>query len=1063
LASQNDQESPVTESAAISSTDADHWWGASGPCEQLDLSSSDPEVRKLVLGDLGSALTLTADHLEVLRDISQHFPELTNLHLWGVANLQSVGGLPASLKCLDIRRCPELQEIQALPIDAKLQTLDLGECASLSELPSADHSQLTHAWLNGCHAIRQFAPLQSALKSLQHLELHGCHFQDLSADLCGVPDENVAAKIRQHFLAVEHQGTEPLAECKIIVLGNGGVGKTELVRALQGHLFDPDQSSTHGIRLWKWNGTTPGHKYVPFPEHDDTELDLNIWDFGGQDLYHNTHRLFMETQAVFVIVERYPRANAPLRPEHPDDIVRPLDYWLDQVYAATKGAGKAPRVVLVRSAIDDTANVQELPHWKTRVRPEYQHLSYFELSSRDEQRNTEPWQEFRGQLQQFVTEELGGWDAVLQPRGRVAVRRELAKSQPAWNENVDMTIAAGPLLKKHEFRSLVEQVFQQLDIPAPDDDEIRWQLDFFHQRGVVYAPTDWIAGAVSPDAYPVIVDQRWIIEGIYELIRPGSPSRDDLNQCRGRVTRPDLWAAWDELQLEKPHLQYSEDARLAMLAYMESSGLMIVQEDEWILPEFLPDHDRMLKWHAGDPLVQQRSRQPFGSFHLRDRSLGLGFGCQLMQWLVRTFGSKIPLYRYGAIGEIRVGNEYTGGSESVPVEIAWQKQSEDHFAGDLLVALPSNCQHTSDILNDLHQRLVQERLLPEGTRFQALTGEFVLNRPAMLRLDQQSMPHRGRIRPHVRLGLIGISMAGGAAGSELEFWPELIHSMLEVSDIRSFDVLRYRRDTDRPSIQKLNTDLAGSDILMVIVSNKYLFSEYCMVELLLAARKWSHSANEAERSQPGFLGDHDEWLEHVRFFILPDAEWILAKEETGEVQKWKSHWRTRGADYLHDISGQFEGDEPAKIEAPKVYAFDAWMRFAAQASTYPERLRAAIRNSRSRHSLQQLPAGFSTAELNDWGRQEIRNSMTQLQSMIADTIRELTREQKIERLVERAIKNFKEQRVERACGLFDECLKLLPDFRRVHDELLKPEAAIQNIALQPLTPILPAWRKRQGK
>lgn len=1053
----------MTESAAISSTNADQWWGASGPCEQLVFSSSHPDVRRLVLGDLDSKLTLTADHLDVLRDVSRHFPKLTHLHLWGVSNLQDVGGLPASLKCLDIRRCPELQEIQALPFDAKLQTLDLGESASLSELPSADYSQLTHAWLNGCHGIRQFAPLQSGLKSLQHLELHGCHFQDLSADLCGVPDENVAAKIRQYFLAVEHQGTEPLAECKIIVLGNGGVGKTELVRALQGHLFDPDQSSTHGIRLWKWNGTTPGHEYVPFPEHDDTELDLNIWDFGGQDLYHNTHRLFMETQAVFVVVERFPRSNAPLRPEHPDDIVRPLDYWLDQVYAATKGAGKAPRVVLVRSAIDDTASVQELPHWKTRVRPEYQHLKYFELSSRDEQRNTQEWQDFRGELLQFVTEELGGWDAVLQPRGRVAVRRELAKSQPAWNENVDMTIAGSPLLKKHEFRSLVEQVFQQLDIPAPDDDEIRWQLDFFHQRGVVYAPTDWIAGAVSPDAWPVIVDQRWIIEGIYELIRPGSPSRDDLNQCRGRVTRQDLWSAWDELQREKSHLQYNEDARLAMLAYMESSGLMIVQEDEWILPEFLPDHDRMLKWHAGDPLVQQRSHQTFVSFHLRDRSLGLGFGCQLMQWLTRTFGSKIPLYRYGAIGEIRVGNEYTGGSESVPVEIAWQKQSDDHFAGDLLVALPSSCQHTTDILNDLQQRLVEARLLPEGTYFQTLSGQLILNRPTVLRLDQASFPQRGRIQPVFRLGLIGISMAGGAAGSELEFWPELVHSMLEDSDNRSFDVLRYRRDTDRPSIQKLNTDLAGSDILVVIVSNKYLYSEYCMVELLLAARKWSHSMDEAERSQPGFLGDHDEWLEHVRFFILPDAEWILAKEETEEVEAWKSHWFDKGVKHCADILKQLKSAKNVKDKGSEQNSCHDWFRFAAEDLQAPVAIQAAIRSSRTRCSLEKLPENLTPTGLSDWGRQQIQISMTQLHSTIADTIRELTREQKIERLVERAIKNFKEQRLPQACGLFDECLNLLPDFRRVHDELLKPDATIENIALRDLTPILPAWREQQGK
>lgn len=1052
----------MTESAAMSSTDAVKWWGASGPCEQLDFTASHPNVRRLVLGDLDSKLTLTADHLDVLRDVSRCFPELTHLHLWGVANLQSVGGLPASLKCLDIRRCPELQEIQALPIDTKLQTLDLGECSSLSELPQGDYSQLIHSWLNGCHGLQQFVPLMAALTSLQHLELHGCHFKDLSADLCGVPDENVAAKIRQHFLAIEHQGTEPLAECKIIVLGNGGVGKTELVRALQGQSFDPNQSSTHGIRLWKWNGNTPGHNYVPFPDHPDAELDLNIWDFGGQDLYHNTHRLFMETQAVFVVVERYPRSNAPLRPEHPDDIPRPLDYWLDQVYAATQGAGKTPRVVVVRSAIDDIENVQVLPDWKTRVRPEYRHLAYFELSSCDDQRNTETWQQFRAELLQLVTEELGGWDAVLQPRGRVAVRRELAKSQPAWNENVDVTNAGSPLLKKHEFRTLVEGIFQQLNIAAPDDDEIRWQLDFFHQRGVVYAPTDWIASAVSPDAYPVIVDQRWIIEGIYELIRPGN-HWVELMQGRGRVTRLDLWTAWDDLQQEKPELEYSEEARLAMLAYMESSGLMIVQEDEWILPEFLPTHDRMLQWHAADPLIEQRNSQAFVSFHIRNRYLGLGFGCQLMQWLTRTFGSKIPLYKYGAIGEVRVGNEYTGGSELVPVEITWQKQSQDDFAGDLVVALPANCQHTTDILSDLQQRLVQERLLPDGTAFQTLSGELIFHRPRLVSLDQASMPQRGRIQPQVRLGLVGISMAGGEAGSDLEFWPELIHEMLEELDDQSFDVLRYRRDKDRPTIQKLNADLAGSDILVVMVSNKYLYSDYCMVELLLAARKWSHSRDAAERRQPGFLGDYDEWLKHIRFFILPDAEWILSKEEDNQVEAWKQHWFDAGVTHAADILRQLKSAKNVEEKGSLQNTSHDWLCFAAQDLQAPAAMQGAIRSSRTRSSLKERPKHLAGNDLRNWGRDQIREPIKQLHATIMGTIRELTREQKIERLAERAVRRFKENRVPEACNLFDNCLNLLPDFRRVHNELLNSEAAIQSEGLRPLAPILAAWRAQQGK
>lgn len=29
---------------------------------------------------------------------------------------------------------------------------------------------------------------------------------------------------------------------------------------------------------------------------------LNIWDFGGQDIYHGAHTLFMKTSAIFLSV-----------------------------------------------------------------------------------------------------------------------------------------------------------------------------------------------------------------------------------------------------------------------------------------------------------------------------------------------------------------------------------------------------------------------------------------------------------------------------------------------------------------------------------------------------------------------------------------------------------------------------------------------------------------------------------------------------------------------------------------------------------------------------------------
>lgn len=388
--------------SALSSKDGQQWWGLTGCVGSLPLDTPHPDVRRLVLGDLstGAVVEVSETLRSLLQNLQAAFPRLTHLHLWNVRQLTHLGGLPASLQCLDLRGCRELLKIDPLPDSARLQLLDLADCAQLTALPEADYSRLTRVWLHGCLSLLSFQPLLAAVPSLKHLELHDCRFQDLDTSLCGVPGENVVDKVRQHFQALRDQTEVPFAECKLIVLGDGGVGKTSLVRAILGEDHNPDEPITHGIGLWRWNGAAHGQQPpVLFPERSDAQLTLNIWDFGGQDLYHNTHRLFMETQAVFIVVERWKDPDKPRRPQNPKDIDRPLQYWLEQVAAANAGSQHKPRVLIVRTAIDDqTQKHFALAPWQERVKTKFHEHCYFELSCLDNQRDTEAWKTFRSTL-----------------------------------------------------------------------------------------------------------------------------------------------------------------------------------------------------------------------------------------------------------------------------------------------------------------------------------------------------------------------------------------------------------------------------------------------------------------------------------------------------------------------------------------------------------------------------------------------------------------------------------------------------------------------------------------
>lgn len=126
---------------------------------------------------------------------------------------------------------------------------------------------------------------------------------------------------------------------KLILLGNGRVGKSSIAKRLIHGQFDPHEKSTHAIRLEEWSLDMIGG-----------ETRINVWDFGGQDIYHGTHALFLKSRAVFVIV--WDRLTEQ-RPNYEADGLTfenlPLAYWLDYVRAISPQAA----VIVVENKCDD--------------------------------------------------------------------------------------------------------------------------------------------------------------------------------------------------------------------------------------------------------------------------------------------------------------------------------------------------------------------------------------------------------------------------------------------------------------------------------------------------------------------------------------------------------------------------------------------------------------------------------------------------------------------------------------------------------------------------------------
>ncbi|MBK7894963.1 MAG: leucine-rich repeat domain-containing protein [Anaerolineaceae bacterium] len=102
----------------------------------------------------------------------------------------------------------------------------------------------------------------------------------------------ILAYLRQWHEAPAH----PLNEAKLILVGQGGVGKTSLVKRLLGQEFDEAENQTEGINIETWALD------VKRPQQGVVPVALNIWDFGGQEIMHATHQFFLTKRSLYLLV-----------------------------------------------------------------------------------------------------------------------------------------------------------------------------------------------------------------------------------------------------------------------------------------------------------------------------------------------------------------------------------------------------------------------------------------------------------------------------------------------------------------------------------------------------------------------------------------------------------------------------------------------------------------------------------------------------------------------------------------------------------------------------------------
>ena len=251
----------------------------------LDLSNRNLYLIPVEVTELTNLTELNLDNnnLEVVPAEIGHLKSLTKLRLSG-----------NRLKILPKEIC-QLTNLRELYLSANNLTALPTEIWLLKNLKilAANHNE-----------IRYLPPDISRLVNLSSLYLHSNQLTEIPVEICQLtklnafhiienplnqPPPEIVAKgknaVINYFQQLVREGKDYIYEAKLLIVGEGSAGKTTLAKKLENPLYElQKENTTKGIDVLK----------IRFPIEHGKQFQINIWDFGGQEIYHATHQFFSD-------------------------------------------------------------------------------------------------------------------------------------------------------------------------------------------------------------------------------------------------------------------------------------------------------------------------------------------------------------------------------------------------------------------------------------------------------------------------------------------------------------------------------------------------------------------------------------------------------------------------------------------------------------------------------------------------------------------------------------------------------------------------------------------------
>ncbi len=342
-----------------------------------------------------------------------------------------------------------------------------------------------------------------------------------------------------YFASLEKDERAPLNEVKVLLVGDGGAGKTSLIKQLKGMPFDKNESATHGVNIVVMDIKTT------LPDGKKEIIKTHFWDFGGQEIMHASHQFFLSKRSLYIL----------LLDGRKDE---KTEYWLKHIESF---GGNSPVLVVINKIDVNRAYDAD----RQTLLEKYKNIKgFYRISCR----TGEGINEFK----QALEKEIPGIELLKTP---------LSKSWLAVKEKLESATAARHYIDDKEFNKICAAHHIE------DETARETLVEFLNELGIVLH----FKKLALTGFY--MLNPRWVTEAVYKIINSpylaenkGILPEEKLDFVLNKETKKK-----NPLDLSLKNITYTGAEAAYILSLMQEFELCYsLGRGRVLIPDLLPTH-----------------------------------------------------------------------------------------------------------------------------------------------------------------------------------------------------------------------------------------------------------------------------------------------------------------------------------------------------------------------------------------------------------------------------------------------------------------------------------------